>query len=85
MTSVSVTSSLSRHPTLFDVNYTLATSYVTLVSLLSVVGTLGNSFLLYILKKEKQMNLSVRMFICNNAVADLCVSMIAEPMCIAGN
>lgn len=83
-TETSIASSKISHPSLFDVSYSLATVYVFLVSGLAVVGTVGNIFLLYVMAKEKKMNKSVRMFICNNAIADLCVSMIAEPMCIAG-
>jgi hypothetical protein len=36
------------------------------------------------MKKEKHMNKDARAFIINLAVADLCVSGIADPMCIAG-
>lgn len=79
---VPTTSYVSR--TLFGMSYQLAVAYVTCVVILSVVGTLGNSCLLYIVKEEKQMNKSIRMFMANNAIADLFVAGIAEPMCVVG-
>ncbi|XP_060558928.1 melanopsin-like [Ruditapes philippinarum] len=69
--------------TLFDINFSMAIVYVTLVLILSILGLFGNLFVIYVMKKEKHMNKDARAFIINLAVADLCVSGIADPMCIA--
>ena len=70
--------------TLFDINYSMALVYVLLVLILVILGVLGNVFIIYVMKHEKHMNKDARAFIINLAVADLCVSGIADPMCIAG-
>ena len=69
---------------LFEVNYPLAVVYVTITGVVSAAGVAGNSFILYVTKKEKNMNQTGKMFVINMALADLCVSVIANPMCIVG-
>ncbi|XP_045166805.2 melatonin receptor type 1B-A-like [Mercenaria mercenaria] len=70
--------------TLFDSSLSLAIGYVVIVLILSVLGVFGNMFIIYVMRKEKRINKDARAFTINVAVADLCVSGIADPMCIAG-
>lgn len=63
-------------------NYPLAVIYVTITAAISVSGLFGNAFILYMSKKEKNLNQTGKMFVCNMSLADLCVSGIANPMCI---
>ncbi|XP_052241063.1 melatonin receptor type 1C-like [Dreissena polymorpha] len=69
---------------LFDINFNLGVAYVFIVSVLCCVGTTGNSAILYVMKKEPQFNGHARVMMINMAIADLCVTAIADPMCIIG-
>ena len=67
-----------------ELNYTVGVTYVLLAAILTVTGVVGNSVVLYVTSRQKKMNELAKRFIINKAVADLCVSVIANPMCIAG-
>jgi hypothetical protein len=70
--------------TLFEINFEMGLCYVITVLVLSIVGVFGNLFILYVMKKDKIINKDARAFMINMAIADLCVTGIADPMCIAG-
>ncbi|KAH3736088.1 hypothetical protein DPMN_042648 [Dreissena polymorpha] len=69
---------------LFDINYNLGVIYVLIITLLSIAGIAGNSAILYVMKKEPQVKGHARLLMSNMALADLCVTGIANPMCIIG-
>lgn len=73
-----------ENKTLFDINFSLATCYVSITLFVSLIGVSGNTFIIYVMRKERNMNADARKFIINMAVADLCVTGIALPMCTAG-
>ena len=50
-----------------------------------VLGTCGNIIILTVAMTTRAMNKVGRDFIVNLAVADLCVALVADPMCILGN
>jgi hypothetical protein len=51
---------------------------------MTIFGVLGNMFIIYVMRTDKNMNTDARWYTINMAVADLCVTGIADPMCIAG-
>ncbi|KAH3736181.1 hypothetical protein DPMN_042744 [Dreissena polymorpha] len=69
---------------LFDINYNPGVIYVLVITLLSIAGIAGNSAIIYVMKKEPQVKGHVRILMSNMALADLCVTGIANPMCIIG-
>ena len=61
-----------------DVSYTVATCLMTLV------GTPGNLLVLCAVITDPSLQSLANVFICNLAVADLCVSAVLNPLVIAG-
>ncbi|XP_052238434.1 uncharacterized protein LOC127849725 [Dreissena polymorpha] len=81
-TTVTVIPISPRMRSLFDINYNPGVIYVLVITLLSIAGIAGNSAIIYVMKKEPQVKGHVRILMSNMALADLCVTGIANPMCI---
>ena len=62
----------------------MAVTYVAVTASLIISGVFGNCCILYVTKKQSSLNHTGKTFIINMALADLCVSGIANPMCIVG-
>ncbi len=71
-------------PPLLQSHPTMAYIYLCIVTLASSVGTVGNSLIVAAFFMSRSVRSSGNEFLLNLAFADLCVTMIADPMCIIG-
>ena len=71
-------------PPLLDSNPEMAIPYLIVVVLAIVAGTSGNLIILGTLLRDKVLRAGGNRFLINMAFSDLCVTMIADPMCILG-
>lgn len=75
---------MMRTEPLFDTNPTLAIVYIVIVGFALLVGTIGNVLIIIIFTVMRRINKSGKEFMVNLAIADLCVTAIADPLCILG-
>lgn len=75
---------IMRTEPLLDTNPTLAIVYIVIVGIALLVGTIGNVLIIIIFTVMRRMNKSGKEFMVNLAIADLCVTAIADPLCILG-
>ena len=61
-----------------------AIPYIVLNLMASVLGVIGNIFILIVFTKYKKLKVTGFEFIINLAIADLIVTAYADPMCILG-
>lgn len=73
-----------RTDPLLDTNPTLAIVYIVIVGIALLVGTCGNVLILRIFTVMGGINRSGKEFMMNLAIADLCVTAFADPLCIVG-
>lgn len=73
-----------RTEPLLDTNPTLAIIYIVIVGIALLVGTCGNVLILMVFTVMRRITKSGKEFIINLAIADLCVTAIADPLCIVG-
>ena len=71
-------------PSLIDTNFILAAIYIGIMSGALLTGTFGNIMILLVSGYERGLNKVGKQFMVNLALADLCVSAVADPMCIVG-
>jgi hypothetical protein len=71
-------------PALIDTNFVLAAIYISVMSVALVIGTFGNIMILLVAGYERGLNKVGKQFMVNLALADFCVSAVADPMCIVG-
>ena len=69
---------------LWKSDYVLALSYCAILGVALLIGTLGNVIIIVVTSTTSAMNKVGKQFVINLAISDLCVSGIAEPMCIVG-
>ena len=69
---------------LLESDYILALCYVAVLGVALLIGTFGNVIIIIVTSTTSAMNKVGKHFVINLAVSDLCVSGIAEPMCIVG-
>ncbi|ESO89165.1 hypothetical protein LOTGIDRAFT_154252 [Lottia gigantea] len=62
----------------------LSIIYISILSVAFLIGTVGNTLTIIISSISKNVNKVGREFLINLALADLCVSGFADPMCIVG-
>ena len=72
-------------PPLWQTDFVVAVVYCVLLGVSLFLGAFGNLIILIINSTTRIMNRVAKDFIINLAVADLCVALIADPMCILGN
>ncbi|XP_067671594.1 melatonin receptor type 1B-A-like [Haliotis asinina] len=72
-----------RTPLLQD-SPTLAIIYICIAATALLLGVIGNSVIILVSLLVKSVNRVGKEFIVNLAIADLCVSGFADPMCIVG-
>lgn len=58
--------------------------FTTITSLMTLIGTIGNIFVVSAVAIYSPLQSLANVFICNLAVADLCVSAVLNPLVIAG-
>lgn len=75
---------MMRIEPLLDTNPTLAIVYIVIVGIALLVGTIGNVLIIIIFTVMRRINKSGKEFMVNLAIADLCVTAIADPLCILG-
>lgn len=75
---------MMRTEPLLDTNPTLAIVYIVIVGIALLVGTIGNVLIIIIFTLMRRINKSGKEFMVNLAIADLCVTAIADPLCILG-
>lgn len=75
---------MMRTEPLLDTNPTLAVVYIVIVGIALLVGTIGNVLIIIIFTVMRRINKSGKEFMVNLAIADLCVTAIADPLCILG-
>lgn len=75
---------IMRTEPLLDTNPTLAIVYIVIVGIALLVGTIGNVLIIIIFTLMRRINKSGKEFMVNLAIADLCVTAIADPLCILG-
>lgn len=75
---------MMRTEPLLDTNPTLAIVYIVIVGIALLVGTIGNVLIIIIFTVMRRINKSGKEFMVNLAIADLCVTAIADPLCILG-
>lgn len=75
---------MMRTEPLLDTNPTLAIVYIVIVGIALLVGTIGNVSVIIIFTVMRRINKSGKEFMVNLAIADLCVTAIADPLCILG-
>lgn len=75
---------MMRTEPLMDTNPTLAIVYIVIVGIALLVGTIGNVLIIIIFTVMRRINKSGKEFMVNLAIADLCVTAIADPLCILG-
>lgn len=73
-----------RQEPLLDSDTTLAIIYIVIMGIALLVGTCGNALILLVSAVMRGINKSGKEFILNLAIADLCVTAIADPLCIVG-
>lgn len=73
-----------RKEPLLDTDTTLAIIYIVIMGFALLVGTCGNALILLVSAIMRGINKSGKEFILNLAIADLCVTAIADPLCIVG-
>lgn len=73
----------TRKP-LLETDTTLAIVYIAMMGIAILIGTCGNTLILLVSTVMKGINKSGKEFIINLAMADICVTAIAEPLCIIG-
>lgn len=73
-----------RKEPLLDTDTTLAIIYIVIMGIALLVGTCGNALILLVSAIMRGINKSGKEFILNLAIADLCVTAIADPLCIVG-
>lgn len=78
------TAMMMRTEPLLDTNPTLAIVYIVIVGIALLVGTIGNVLIIIIFTVMRRINKSGKEFMVNLAIADLCVTAIADPLCILG-
>ena len=71
-------------PPLWQSDFVVAVIYCTLVGLAFCMGTFGNIIILIITITTRTVKKIGRDFFINLALADLCVSLVGQPMCILG-
>ncbi|XP_061191027.1 melatonin receptor type 1B-like [Saccostrea echinata] len=71
-------------PPLLQTDTSLAVVYIIIISTALLVGTFGNTLILLVSTALRGVNKCGKEFIVNIAVADLCVTAIADPLCIIG-
>lgn len=69
---------------LLETDFTLAVIYCCIVGVALIVGVFGNIIIMIITAGTRAMNNIGRDFVMNLAMADLCVSGVADPLCILG-
>ena len=69
---------------LWNTNFVLALCYCAVLGVALLIGTCGNVIIIFVTSTTGAMNKVGKQFVINLAVSDLCVSGIAEPMCIVG-
>ncbi|XP_052686897.1 melatonin receptor type 1B-A-like [Crassostrea angulata] len=74
-----------RTDPLLDTNPTLAIVYIVIVGIAILVGTCGNVLILRIFTVMRGINRPGKEFMMNLAIADLCVTAFADPLCILGS
>ncbi|XP_062605965.1 melatonin receptor type 1B-B-like [Saccostrea cucullata] len=62
----------------------LAVLYIIITSTALLVGTVGNTLTILVSTVRRDVNKCGKEFVVNLALADLCVTAIADPMCIIG-
>ena len=80
----SALSDVSGELSLLETNPQLAVPYVVLVSLAMIVGLTGHVMIITAYIMDKRLRVGGNEFIINLAVADICVTGFADPMCILG-
>lgn len=75
---------MMRTEPLLDTNPTLAIVYIVIVGIALLVGTIGNVLIIIIFTVMRRINKPGKEFMVNLAIADLCVTAIADPLCILG-
>lgn len=75
---------IMRREPLLETNPKLAISYIVIVGIALLVGICGNVLILMIFTVMRGINKSGKEFMMNLAIADLCVTAIADPLCIVG-
>lgn len=75
---------MMRTEPLLDTNPTLAIVYIVIVGIALLIGTIGNVLIIIIFTVMRRINKSGKEFMVNLAIADLCVTAIADPLCILG-
>ena len=73
-----------RQDPLLETDTTMAIVYIVIVGIALLVGTMGNTLILLVSAVMRGINKSGKEFILNLAIADFCVSAIADPLCIVG-
>ncbi|KAL4240588.1 hypothetical protein ACF0H5_001380 [Mactra antiquata] len=69
---------------LLETDFTLAIIYCCIMGIALTVGVFGNIIIVVITAGTRAMNNVGRDFVMNLAIADLCVSGVADPLCILG-
>ena len=69
---------------LWNTHFALAVFYCACLGVALLIGTCGNVIIIIVTSTTNAMNKVGKHFIINLAVSDLCVTGIAEPMCIVG-
>ena len=68
----------------FSLSLEVAVSSVVVLSIATIVGTLGNVLLLVVIATAKGIRTTETVFVINLALSDLYVTSIADPMGIIG-
>ncbi len=71
-------------PPLLQSHPSMAYVYLFIVTLASSVGTVGNCLIIAAFAMSQSVRSSGNEFLLNLAFADLCVTLIADPMCVIG-
>ncbi|KAL5018798.1 hypothetical protein ScPMuIL_004520 [Solemya velum] len=69
---------------LIETHFKLGVAYVTIASVALCVGLFGNTMILLILLANNVIHKVGKLFIINLVAADLCVAVVADPICILG-
>ena len=72
-------------PPLWQTDFVLAVVYCGLLGVALFLGAFGNLIILFITLTTRVMNKIGKDFLINLAVADFCVAVVGDPMCIIGN
>ncbi|XP_062585386.1 melatonin receptor type 1C-like [Saccostrea cucullata] len=73
-----------RKSPLLETDTSLAIGYIVVMATALLVGTVGNTLILLVSTVLRGINKSGKEFIINLALADFCVTAVADPLCIIG-